>query len=119
MPIRVDNLSNQLTLVTAGRVADNHWARLRGLMGSKRMAPGEGLIITSCKSVHTHFMRFPIDVLYVNEAKEVVGIDQNLSPWRFGRFHRGVRFVIELPAGTVRATGTQLEDQLQLHGYTI
>ena len=106
-------------LATAGRVADTFWTRLRGLLGSKPLAPGEGLLVVPCKSVHTHFMRFPIDVLYVNEAREVVGIDQNLPPWRFGRFYRRVRFVVELPAGTAQATGSQVGDQLQVQGYEV
>jgi len=88
-------------------------------MGSEALAPGEGLLIAPCRSVHTHFMRFPIDVLYVNEAQQVVGIDQTLSPWRFGRFCRRARFVIELSSGTVHATGTQVGDRLQVQGYQV
>ena len=117
--IRVENLTRGQTLVTAGRVADTFWTRLRGLMGSKSLAPGEGLLVVPCKSVHTHFMRFPIDVLYVNAAQEVVGIDRGLSPWRFGWPRSDARFVIELPAGTVSATGTQIGDQLRVRGYEL
>ena len=119
VPIQVANLTRGQTLVTAGRVADNSWTRLRGLIGSKRLATGEGLLIVPCSSVHTHFMSYPIDVIYVNRAQEVVGIDQRLRPWRFGRFYRHVRFVIELPAGTAAATGTQVGDQLQVQGYEV
>lgn len=118
-PIRVENLTRGQTLVTAGRVADTFWSRLRGLMGSKSLAPGEGLLVVPCKSIHTHFMRFPIDVLYVNGAQEVVGIDRRLPPWRFGWPRSGARFVIELPAGTVSATGTQIGDQLRIQGYEL
>jgi len=115
--IRVENLTRGQTLVTAGRVADTFWSRLRGLLGSKPLSPGEGLLIMPCKSIHTHFMSFPIDVLYVDGEGEVVGVDQGMPPWRFGRSHRRARFVIELPAGTVADTSTQLGDQLQVQGY--
>ena len=115
--IGVENLDRGKTLITAGRVADTFWGRLRGLMGSKPLAPGEGLLIVPCNSVHTHFMRFPIDVLYVDGAQEVIGIDENLPPWRFGRPRRQARFVIELPAGTVKATGTRPGDRLRVQGY--
>jgi len=117
--IQVENLTRGQTLVKAGQVADTFWMRLRGLMGSKPLIPGEGLLIMPCKSIHTHFMRFPIDVLYASAAQEVVGIDQRLRPWRFGRFYRHVRFVIELPAGTAAATGTQVGDQLKVQGYEV
>jgi uncharacterized membrane protein (UPF0127 family) len=45
-------------------------------------------------------MRFPIDVIYLNKADVVVGVDRELKPWRFGRFYKKVHYVVELPAGT-------------------
>ena len=84
--IRVENLSQEQTLVTRGRVADGFWTRMKGLLGSKPLA-------------------------------EVVAIHREMAPWRFGKIHRGAHFVIELPAGTVTATGTQKGDQLQVQGY--
>jgi uncharacterized membrane protein (UPF0127 family) len=117
--IRVENVTRGQTLVTTGRVADTYWTQLRGLIGHKPLAEGEGLLIAPCSSVHTHFMSFPIDVLFVDRGQQVVGIDENLRPWRFGRFHRGVRFVIELPAGTAAATGTQAGDQLEVQGFDL
>ena len=115
--VQIDNLTREQTLVTDGRVADNLWTRMRGLIGSQPLEPGEGLVILPCKSIHTHFMGFAIDVLYVNKAHEVVGDDHAMPPWRFGRIHRHARFVIELPAGALRSTGTQPGDQLQVQGH--
>ena len=68
-------------------------------------------------SIHMLFMGFPIDVLYVDSTLKVIGLHHTLRPWRFGRLYLRSRFVIELPAGTLRATGTQVGDQLQVHGY--
>jgi len=62
-------------------------------------------------------MRFPMDVLYVSAAQEVIGMEQALPPWRFGRLHRQARFVIELPAGTIARTRTQSGDHLHVQGY--
>jgi hypothetical protein len=117
--VRVENLTRAQTVVAACEVADNEWTRLRGLIGHAPLAPGEGLLIVPCSSIHTHFMGFPIDVLYVDKEQKVVGVDENLKPWRFGHFFRRVRFVVELPAGTVAATGTQAGDQLQVEGYEL
>jgi uncharacterized membrane protein (UPF0127 family) len=116
-PIRVENLTREQTLVTAGWAADNHWTRLRGLLGHKGLPQGEGLLIVPCNSIHMLFMGFPIDVLYVDSALKVIGLHHTLRPWRFGRLHLRSRFVIELPASTLRATGTQVGDQLQVQGY--
>ncbi|MFC2036599.1 DUF192 domain-containing protein [Chloroflexota bacterium] len=117
--IRVENVTREQALVTAGRVADNYWTRMRGLIGHQPLAEGEGLLIVPCSSVHSHFMRFPIDVLFVDKDQKIVGIDEDLRPWRFGHFYRQVHFVIELPAGTAAATGTQVGDQLQVEGYEL
>lgn len=81
-------------------------------MGARSLEPGEGLLIRPCNSIHTHFMRFPIDVLYVSRADRVIAIDENMGPWRFGRIQRGARYVVELPAGTVAATGTEVGDKV-------
>jgi uncharacterized membrane protein (UPF0127 family) len=64
-------------------------------------------------------MSFPIDVVYVDRDQRVVAIDAEMKPWRFGRLHRGVRFVIELPAGTASAAGTEVGDHLQVAGYDL
>ena len=68
-------------------------------MGKPRLPAGEGLVINPCSSIHTHFMRFAIDVIYVSKENVVVGVDRELKPWRFGRFYKKVHYVIELPAG--------------------
>ena len=114
--VQIDNLTREQPLVTDGRVADNLWTRMRGLIGSQPLESGEGLVILPCKSIHTHFMGFPIDVLYVNKEHEVVAEDHAMPPWCFGRIHRHARFVIELPAGALRSTGTEPGDQLQVQG---
>ena len=115
-PMHVQNLTGDRPLVTAGRVADTFWARLRGLIGSDGLGPEEGLLIVPCNSIHTHFMRFPIDVLYVSSEGEVVAIDHALPPWRFGRIHRRARSVLELSAGRAKDTNTQVGDRLQVDG---
>jgi len=117
--MRVVNLNREQTLVTKGRLANSFWSRFRGLIGRDGLQAGEGLLIVRCNSIHTHFMRFPIDVLYVGSDCEVVGIDHALRPWRFGRIHRGARFVLELPAGTAKATNTQVGDRLEVTGCSL
>ena len=113
--IRIINATRGCALASNGRAADNYWTRLRGLIGARPLMPGEGLLISPCTSVHTHFMGFPIDVVYVDRDHQVVGIDARLAPWRFGRFYKRVRYVVELPAGTADAAGTRVGDRLEIH----
>ena len=117
--IHVTNLTRNQPLVTAGRVANSYWSRFRGLIGSKPLQPGEGLLIVPCSSIHTHFMSFPIDVLYLNRELELVGIDHSLPPWCLGRFYKQVRCVLELPAGTAKASGAVVGDKLQVEGFDL
>ena len=106
---------------------DNDVLLLFAIEGKKRprvklykpLGEGEGLLIVPCSSIHTHFMGFPIDVVYVDREQKVVAVDEEIVPWRFGRLRRGVHFVIELAAGSARVTGTEAGDQLQVHGYEI
>ena len=109
----VKNATRETVLVSKGRVAKSAWAKFRGLMGSPPLANGEGLLIASSNSIHTHFIRFPIDVLYIDRENRVVAMDENMKPWRIGRIHRTARCVLELPAGVIAATQTQVGDVLE------
>lgn len=110
--LRVTNLTRNATLVTHGRVANSIWTRFKGLIGVRELAPGDGLAIVPCNGVHCLFMSIPIDVLYVSADHRVVALDREMRPWTIGGFHRGAHYVIELPAGTIAATGTAVGDQL-------
>lgn len=99
-----------VTLVRNGRVAAWTWPRLKGLLGTHELAPGDGLLITPCSSVHMFGMRYAIDVLYLDAEDRVVGVDHSLAPGRVGRIYRGARYVIELPAGTCAAVSLDAGD---------
>ena len=113
-PITVTNLTRRTTVVSVGRVAYCFWPRLIGLMLARPLPPGAGLVIVPCSSIHTQFMRFPLDVLYVNKKNGIVGIDRNLRPWRIGRFYKKVHYIVELPAGSTE--GCQVGDRLEISG---
>ena len=112
--LRVENVTHGAILVDRGRVADNIVSRFVGLMGVRRLNAGDGLAIVPCSGVHCFFMAIPIDVLYMSRDHRVIGIDHNLKPWRLGTMHKGVHYVIELPAGTAARTGTTVGDQLRV-----
>ena len=82
-------------------------------MGAAPLQKGEGLILAGEKSVHTFFMSFPIDVVYVNKKQKVIRADANMVPYRIGPFLAQSEYVLELPVGTIAATATQTGDQLR------
>ena len=115
--LRIDNTARGTVVVDAGRVADNVWARLVGLIGSRPLEAGQGLLIVPCRSIHMFFMGYAIDAIYLDRDCQVVGIDENLAPWRIGHVFRAVRYVLELPVGAVSASGTRVGDCLAVSGY--
>ena len=110
--LHVHNATRDVTLVDKGQVADSYLKRLKGLIGVRKLALGDGLLIKPCKDVHTHFMAIPIDILYVDADNRIVDIDPEMKSWRFGRWRRKAQFVIELPSGTVARTGCAVGDEL-------
>ena len=87
------------------RVADTHWTRLRGLLGTDSLPPDEGLWIRPCRQVHMFGMRYAIDVVFLDDARTVVGLTETLAPWRVSPLVKAATSVIELPAGTIAKTG--------------
>ena len=92
-------------------VADSPAARSRGLLGREQLDPGEGLWITPCEAVHTFFMQFTIDCVFLDRRKRIVKIVRNLKPWRVAGAWRA-HSVLELPAGSADRCGLAIGDQL-------
>lgn len=106
--LKLVNLSNGRVMAETVREAYTFRKRLRGLMFDKRLPEGTGIHLLPCRSIHTFFMSFPIDVLYLDKDGAIIGIETNLAPGKLGKSFRGTSSVIELPAGTVNETDTQV-----------
>ena len=94
------------------KVATNFFSRLRGLMFVKSLTADDGLLIRSCNSIHTCFMRFNIDVLFLNNDLEIVKIRRDMRPWRMTLIYWSATQVLELPAGRLGQeikTGNKVE----------
>ena len=115
-PIRIVNQTRQEVIADGAELARSFLARGRGLMGRPALPKGYALIILPEWSIHTFFMRIPIDVLFVDRQDRVVGLREHMPP---NRPFAGVsplrgHYVIELPAGVISATRTAVGDQLEL-----
>lgn len=83
------------------RIADTFIKRLVGLMGRRRMGKTEALLFLECSRVHTCFMRFSIDIVYLDQDLKVIDVE-TLEPWRCGRFVRNAKHILELRKGKAR-----------------
>jgi len=103
-----------ITDVTTGRVlaeravlADTPFTRMKGLLGRASLSSGEGMVITACRSIHMLFMRFAIDVVFVDRGGVVVGLVEKIGPFGFSPVFWNAAAAIELPAGTIALTGVR------------
>ena len=118
--MKITRKFDQKVFASDCQVADSVWARFRGLMGKQSMASSEGLLLEPCNSIHTFFMRFAIDVVYLSkEAIEgdvsiykVLKVCAETKPWRMHLPVSGARAVLELPKGA--ADGLRKGDVLCL-----
>jgi len=112
--VKLTNVRNGAVLAERVERAASVLARLKGLLGRDRLAPGEALCIEPCTSIHTFFMKFPIDAAFLGRDGTVVRAIEELRPWRATRLYPAAAMVVELPAGTLRRTDTREGDILEL-----
>ncbi len=94
-------------------VADSLLKRMKGLLGKSKMEGGESLWIKPCMSIHTFFMKFPIDALFLDRKNKVIAAIENLQPNRITRLYPKAVSVFELPAGTIEKTSTAVGDIIE------
>jgi uncharacterized membrane protein (UPF0127 family) len=93
------------------RPVSGPWGSFKGLMLDASLPAGHGLLFRPARGIHTHFMRFPIDLIFLDEADRVVGVREAMRPWRFD--FTCAAAVIEANAGTARARGIAVGDRLR------
>jgi uncharacterized protein len=113
VPLRVTNATRGKILADRAEEARRPLQRLKGLLGRAELQLGEALHIVPCNSIHTLFMRMAIDAAFLDAQGVVLEIYGALPPWRVTRVHFRARSVLELPAGTLQASGTEVGDRLQ------
>lgn len=114
--MKLYNSTQNNEIADSTKVADNFILRSVGLLSKKSFSQGEALVIKPCCSVHTFFMRFAIDVLFVNKKNEVIALYENVQPWRVLPIHTTSYYVVELPAGTIGGKGINKGHLLMVNG---
>jgi len=108
------NVTRQSVVAAEVRMADNYFSRLMGLMGKPSLPPKQGLWILPCSDIHSCFMRFEFDAIFVNKQHQVLHLVERMKPWRISKFVKGGHAVLELPAGAIAESGTQIGDLIEL-----
>lgn len=97
------------------KIAKNFFTRSIGLLSRKSILDNEALIIKPCCSVHTFFMKFAIDVLFVNKRNEVIALYENVKPWRILPIHWNSLYVVELASGNISNNGIFKGDAIKIN----
>jgi uncharacterized protein len=110
--LRVVNTRQKWELGNRVALADRWLLRLRGLLGHPAPEPGQGLLLTPCKSVHMYGMRYPLDIAFLDRTGRVVALYPSLKPGSRTGWHRDASHALELPAGSFSKSGTIVGDVL-------
>ena len=111
MKVKVRNETRDTVLAEAADLANTSATRRTGLLKHERLEAGDGLWIVPCESVHTFFMKFPIDLVYLDKKRKVRKVRHAVPAWRLSACLTA-HSVLELPAGTLERTGTMVGDEL-------
>lgn len=95
-------------------ISQTFWSRFKGLLGKKHFTAGEGMLLRPCCQVHTFFMAFAIDVVFLDKKGEIVELVANLIPGRLSPLYLKSYQVLELPTGTIEEKFLQKGDVLEI-----
>ena len=109
--VEVTHSDDRSTVCECCVVADRMLSRMKGLLGRRALEPGEGIVIRPAPSIHTFFMRFPIDTVFLARNGDVLKVAADVKPWRV-RSARKAHAVLELPAGEAKRRNVSAGDRL-------
>jgi uncharacterized protein len=110
--VKIINKTKNVSLAEKAALADTILSRLVGLLGRSSILPQEALVITQCRSIHMFFMRFAIDVIFIDKEKRAVGLVKRIKPFCLSPYFFKARAAIELPEGVIENTKTSLGDEI-------
>ena len=113
---RIVNLTRDTVLAESAEVADTFPTRFMGLMGRRELEPGGGLVLTGTGSVHMFFMSIALDIVFLSRGGRVLRAIKDLRPWHVSPIVFGATTTLELPVGTIAATGTREGDAIAVEG---
>jgi uncharacterized protein len=116
LKLRARNLNKNTMLADRADIADTSATRNKGLLKHTGLAEGEGLWIVPCEGVHSFFMKFAIDVVFLNKKRQVTKLRPNMVKNRIALSLRA-HSTLELPVGMIAKSRTEVGDQMELEKY--
>jgi uncharacterized membrane protein (UPF0127 family) len=108
------NVTRGVQLTECGRIAETLYPRLVGLLRDRALKHGEGLWIKPCNSIHSIGMKFRFDAIFLDKDLRVVHLVREMKAWRISKVIFSAQSVLELPAGLISQTATELRDQFEM-----
>jgi uncharacterized membrane protein (UPF0127 family) len=108
------NTTRGVHVTECARIAENPWTRLVGLLADRSLEFGDGMWIVPCNSIHSFSMRFVFDAIFLDKDHRVVHLVREMKPWRASKMVLSAHSVLEVPAGLIRQTATDLGDQFEM-----
>ena len=105
--------NKEFNICERAEIAESFSSRLVGLMFKKSMEGFDGLMITQCNSIHTFFMRYPLDLIFLDKSLKVIKVIENKAPWRMSLMYFSSSQVLEVIGGTLKGRVTK-GDQLEM-----
>lgn len=112
--LSIQNTSKNTIIAQSGVIADTFLSRMTGLLNRKSLLANEALVIRRCNSIHMLFMRFPIDVIFVDKNDRVVGLVERIKPFRLSPIFFQSQYAIEVSEGVIEQTKTAVGDQIEI-----
>lgn len=113
--MNIINKSNNSVLADNVIVADTFFYRLKGLMFKRTFEDNSAIVLYPCNSIHTFFMKFSLDVIFLSNDYKVIYLMKNIGPRRISPIVKNAKIVLELPSGVINKTGTKLGDFLNIN----
>ncbi|CCO07021.1 DUF192 domain-containing protein [Desulforamulus hydrothermalis] len=110
------NCTKNTIIAQQVNLADTFWLRLKGLLGRKHLPAGQALVLYPCSAVHTFFMQFAIDLVFLDKQGTVVRLQENMVPWRLSPYVPRAVVAVELPLGSIKAGCIEHGDTLAIVG---
>jgi uncharacterized protein len=111
--MKLINKKNREILADKLEIANNPFKRMKGLLGRNSLNVGEALHIIPCKSIHSFFMKFRFDAIFLNKKNKVVYLIENMPAWSVSKICFSSFSVVELPSGVIKESETNIGDVLE------
>lgn len=106
----IKNITKQNIIAENGNITSGFYDRFKGLMGKKEIKHDEALIIKPCNSIHMFFMKFSIDVIFIDKNDRVCEMIKNIKPWKVSKIIKEAKYVIELKSDKINNHNIEIGD---------